>query len=239
MNAHKRCVALDLAEPAGRAVFERLCAAADIVLADATWSEQAAIAGIGRAGARTRVVVIIDDGAVPGGCGSSETLAQAAMAITPYIGEPGGPTGTARRRCCLGFGRDNAPSRRLSPACLRTNGAPVCARLDRPRRRDAQDDSLGGALRPGPLGRLSCAGDHTRARPRLSRARRLRITLDFLPDQRAAWRAMCEELGLDEFADEVGDNWFSTIGMEDRIDWARPHYERALARFNRAEAVMR
>jgi len=42
-------------------------AAADIVLADATWSEQSAIAGIGRAGARTRVVVIIDDGAVPGG----------------------------------------------------------------------------------------------------------------------------------------------------------------------------
>src|SRR3984893_3547034 len=91
MNAYKRCAVVDLAEPAGRAVFERLCAAADIVLADATWSEQSAIAGIGRAGARTRVVVIIDDGAVPGGCGSSETLAQAALAITPYIGAQGGP----------------------------------------------------------------------------------------------------------------------------------------------------
>jgi crotonobetainyl-CoA:carnitine CoA-transferase CaiB-like acyl-CoA transferase len=63
------------------------------------------------------------------------------------------------------------------------------------------------------------------------------VTLDFLPTQRVAWRALCTELGLDTFAETVGEDWFSTIGMEDQIDWARPHYERALARFTRAGAV--
>ena len=38
--------------------------------------------------------------------------------------------------------------------------------------------------------------------------------------------------------DSVGDkDWFSTIGMEDRVDWARPHYERAFAGYGRDEAV--
>jgi hypothetical protein len=63
------------------------------------------------------------------------------------------------------------------------------------------------------------------------------VTLDFcVRPARGMARAM-RRLGLDAFADPVGDGWFSTIGMEDRIDWARPHYERALAGFTRAEAV--
>ena len=48
---------------------------------------------------------------------------------------------------------------------------------------------------------------------------------------------MCEELGLGDFAREVEDNWFSTIGMEDSIDWARPHYEKAFAPLTRDEAI--
>src|SRR5258705_13277701 len=43
MNSHKRCAAVDLDEPPGRAVLERRCAAADILLTDATGSEQSAI----------------------------------------------------------------------------------------------------------------------------------------------------------------------------------------------------
>ena len=40
---------------------------------------------------RVGSVVIVEDGPVPGGSGSSETLAQAAMAITGYIGDPKRP----------------------------------------------------------------------------------------------------------------------------------------------------
>src|SRR5262249_9894402 len=81
------------------------------------------------------------------------------------------------------------------------------------------------------------AGYHVRAISRQPdcgyRTRDGWITLDFLPDQREAWRAMCEELGLGDFAREVEDNWFSTIGMEDSIDWARPHYEKVFAPLTR------
>jgi crotonobetainyl-CoA:carnitine CoA-transferase CaiB-like acyl-CoA transferase len=35
----------------------------------------------------------------------------------------------------------------------------------------------------------------------------------------------------------VGNDWFSTIGMEDGIDWARPHYEGGLADYDRDEAI--
>ena len=65
----------------------------------------------------------------------------------------------------------------------------------------------------------------------------LRHPLDYLPDQHYAWRGLCRELGLESFADQVGENWFSTIGMEDRVDWARPHYERAFAGYTRKEAI--
>ena len=85
------------------------------------------------------------------------------------------------------------------------------------------------------------AGYHVRAISRQPdcgyRTRDGWITLDFLPDQREAWRAMCEELGLGDFAGEVEDNWFSTIGMEDSIDWARPRYEKAFALLTRDEAI--
>ena len=53
---------------------------------------------------------------------------------------------------------------------------------------------------PGPLGRLSRTGHHTRARPRLSYARRLRITSISCPTS-ARHGALCaQELGLGDFA---------------------------------------
>src|SRR5262245_65715836 len=90
LNEGKRCAALDLSNTKGRGDFERLCASADIALADRSWSAEAALAGGRGKNARTRSVVEIDDGPVPGGSGSSETLAQASMAVTGYVGEPGG-----------------------------------------------------------------------------------------------------------------------------------------------------
>src|SRR5215475_3422004 len=88
LNEGKRCVAFDLSNTKERGDFARLCASADIALADRSWSSEAALAG-GK-NARTRSVVEIDDDPVPGGSGSSETLAQASMAVTGYVGEPGG-----------------------------------------------------------------------------------------------------------------------------------------------------
>ena len=238
MNAGKRCAALDLTDRAGRGVLERLCAAADIVLADATWSEQAAIAGMRRVGARTRVVVIIDDVAVPGGCGSSETLAQAALAITPYIGEQGGPPERLGADVASASAAATAVQAALAGLLDEDGARPILVRVAIDRAAAALK-TIHWAARCDPD---RWAGYHVRAIARApDRGYRVRdgfLTLDFLPDQRTAWRALCAELGLNEFADAVGDDWFSTIGMEDGIDWARPHYERALAGFTRAEAVM-
>src|SRR5262249_29472634 len=89
LNEGKRCVALDLSNTKERNDFARLCASADIALADRSWSAEAALAGGRGKNARTRSVVEIDDDPVPGGSGSSETLAQASMAVTGYVCGPG------------------------------------------------------------------------------------------------------------------------------------------------------
>src|SRR6266508_15462 len=196
INGQKLCAALDIDNPAERRAFEKLCAGADIVIADASWSEQPALAGSRHDDARTRSVVIVDDGPVPGGSGSSETLAQAAMAVTGYIGEPGGRP--------LRLGADLASVSAAATAVWAARSDP--------------DRWLGYHL--------------TAIARQPDRGYRVRdgwVTLDFLPAQGAAWRALCAELGLAKFVDEVGEEWFSTIGMEDRVDWARPHYERAFA----------
>jgi crotonobetainyl-CoA:carnitine CoA-transferase CaiB-like acyl-CoA transferase len=236
INACKRCAALDLAESAGRLSFEALCATADIVLADATWSEHAALTGIRRAGARTRVAVIIDDTSVPGGSSSSETLAQASLAITPYIGEQG----AAPERLGADLASASAAASAVQAALaglLDDDAGPLVARISIDRAA-AELKAIHWAARSDPD---RWAGYHVRAISRApDRGYRVRdgfITLDFLPHQREEWRALCNDLGLDDFADAVGDDWFSTVGMEDRIDWARPHYERALARLNREQAI--
>ena len=57
LNEGKRCVALDLSNTKERGDFARLCASADIALADRSWSEEAALAGSRGKNARTRSVV--------------------------------------------------------------------------------------------------------------------------------------------------------------------------------------
>jgi crotonobetainyl-CoA:carnitine CoA-transferase CaiB-like acyl-CoA transferase len=237
MNAPKRSVALDLATDAERAACERLCAAADIVLADATWSEESALAGSKRAAARTRVAVIVDDRAVPSGYGTSETLAQAALAITPYIGEQAGPPERLGADVASASAAATAVQAALAGLLAQDGTAPLVARIAIDRAAAALK-TIHWAARSDPD---RWAGYHVRAIARMpDRGYRVRdgfVTLDFLPDQRPAWRALCAEIGLDAFAESVDADWFSTIGMEDRIDWARPHYERALAGFTREEAV--
>jgi crotonobetainyl-CoA:carnitine CoA-transferase CaiB-like acyl-CoA transferase len=237
INGLKLCVALDIESPAERTAFEKLCAGAEIVIADASWSEQPAVTGSRQGDARTRSVVIVDDGPVPGGSGSSETLAQAAMAVTRYVGEPGGRP--------LRFGADIASSSAAATAVqaavaglLRDNPlGPLLSRISVDRAM-ASLKTIHWAARSDPDRWL---GYHLTAIARQpDRGYRVRdgwITLDFLPDQRHAWRDLCRDLGLETFADQVGENWFSTIGMEDRVDWARPHYERAFAHYTREEAI--
>jgi CoA:oxalate CoA-transferase len=237
INGQKMYAALDIDSPAERTAFEKLCAGADIVIADASWSEQPAVTGSRQGDARTRSVVIVDDGPVPGGFGSSETLAQAAMAVTRYVGQPGGRP--------LRFGADLASSSAGATAVqaalaglIRDNhGEPLLSRISVDRAM-ATLKTIHWAARSDPDRWL---GYHLTAIARQpDRGYRVRdgwITLDFLPDQRDAWRALCIELGLEGFADQVGENWFSTIGIEDRVDWARPHYERAFAGYTREEAI--
>jgi crotonobetainyl-CoA:carnitine CoA-transferase CaiB-like acyl-CoA transferase len=237
MNASKRFVALDLAAGAERAALERLCARADIVLADATWSAELALAGSKRPDARTRVAVIVDDSAVPGGNGTGETLTQAALAITPYIGEQGGPPERLGADVASASAAATAVQAALVGLLAQHCAAPLVARIAIDRAAAALK-TIHWAARSDPD---RWAGYHVRAIARApDRGYRVRdgfVTLDFLPDQRSAWRALCGEIGLDEFAESVGEDWFSTIGMEDRIDWARSHYERALAGFTRDEAI--
>jgi crotonobetainyl-CoA:carnitine CoA-transferase CaiB-like acyl-CoA transferase len=237
INGLKLCAALDVDSPQDRPAFEKLCAAADVVIADASWSEQPALAGSRQDGAHTRSVVIVDDGPVPGGFGSSETLAQAAMAVTGYLGEPGGRP--------LRLGADLASTSAAATAVqaalaglLRDGDEGLLVSRISIDRAIATLKTIHWAARSDPD---RWAGYHLTAIARQpDRGYRVRdgwITLDFLPTQGAEWRALCTELGLANFVDEVGEDWFSTIGMEDRVDWARPHYERAFAAYTRQEAI--
>jgi crotonobetainyl-CoA:carnitine CoA-transferase CaiB-like acyl-CoA transferase len=236
INGQKLCAALDLDSPGERTAFETLCGSADVVIADTSWSERPAVAGSRRDGARTRSIVIVDDTAVPGGSGSSETLAQAAMAITGYLGKPG----DRPRRLGADLASASAAVCAVQAALaglLRNESEPLLARISIDRAA-ANLKTIHWAARSDPD---RWAGYHVTAIKRQpDRGYRVRdgwVTLDFMPAQSAAWRALCAEIGLGEFIEEVGDDWFSTIGMEDRVDWARPHYERALAGYTRDEAV--
>jgi crotonobetainyl-CoA:carnitine CoA-transferase CaiB-like acyl-CoA transferase len=237
MNAHKLFAALDLTNRAERTALERLCADADVVLADASWSEQPALEGSRRQDARTRSVVIVDDGSVPGGFGSSETLAQAAMAVTPYIGERGGRPTRLGADVASASAAATAVQAALAGLLRDESSKALIARVSVDRAMAALK-TIHWAARSDPD---RWAGYHVRAISRQpDRGYRVRdgwISLDFLPHQGAAWRALCEDVGLKQFINEVGDDWFSTIGMEDRVDWARPHYEQAFAALTRAEAV--
>ena len=236
LNAGKRFVALDISQAHERLAFADLCAGADIVLGDSSWSEIVALEGSRRADARTRSIVIVDEGVVPGGSGSSETLAQAAMAVTPYIGARGcRPT-----RIGADIASQSAAAAATQAALaglVRDATGPLVARV-------SVDRALAGlktihwAARSDPD---RWEGYHvtaiTRQPDRGYRVRDGWITIDFPPGEGAGWRAFCDEIGLGTFVREVGDGWFGTIGMEDDIDRARARYEQALANYTTEQAV--
>jgi len=237
INGQKLCSSFDLDNPAERALFASLYATCDAMIADASWIAQEALAASMRDGARVRSVVIIEDGPVPGGSGSSETLAQAAMAVTGYIGDPDRP----RQRLGADIASAAAAATVVQAALaglIKENGdGPLVSHVSIDRAL-ASLKTIHWAARSDPD---RWTGYHVRAvsRPpdRGYRVRDGRVTLDFLPDQHDSWRALCEEIGLADFAAEVNKDWYSTVGMEDRVDWARPHYERAFAKYGRDEAI--
>ena len=236
LNAGKRCIALDFSKENEFTACASICAGADIVLADSSWSETAALEGSRRADARTRSIVIVDEGSVPGGYGSSETLAQAAMALTPYIGVQGQrPT---RLGADVASESAAAAATQVALAGLLRNGeGPLVGRVSVDRALSTLK-TIHWAARSDPD---RWAGYHvtaiTRQPDRGYRVRDGWITLDFPPTEGAGWRSFCEEIGLGEFMKQVGEDWFSTMGMEDAIDKARSHYEQALAKYTVEQAV--
>ena len=132
MSARKRCAALNLNHPAGRAAFERLCAAADIVLADATWSEQARRAR--RHPARRRAHTSGGDRRrrrCAGGLRQQRNPCAGGTGDHPLYWRAWWPTGTTRRRCRLGLChhmRRASGARRL--ACGGRHASTCCPRRD-------------------------------------------------------------------------------------------------------------
>jgi crotonobetainyl-CoA:carnitine CoA-transferase CaiB-like acyl-CoA transferase len=237
LNGRKLCAAFDFQVAAERASFEALCAECDILIADASWSATQVLAASRHPGGRVGSIVVVDDGPVPGGSGSSETLAQAAMAITGYIGDPQRPRQRLGADIASAAAASTVVQAALAGLVREDNAGPLVSRVSIDRAL-ATLKTIHWAARSDPD---EWRGYHVRAvsRPpdRGYRTRDGKITLDFLPDQHESWRALCEEIGLSDLADEVGDDWYSTVGMEDRIDWARPRYERAFAKYGRDEAI--
>lgn len=237
INGQKLCSAFNLDNPAERSSFALLCANCDVLIADASWIAEKALAASGRRGTRVRSVVIVEDGPVPGASGSSETLAQAAMAITGYIGDPHRPRQRLGADIASAAATATVVQAALAGLIKEAGNDPLVSHVSIDRAL-ASLKTIHWAARSDPD---RWTGYHVRAvsRPpdRGYRVRDGQITLDFLPDQHDAWRALCDEIGLADFAVEVDRDWYSTIGMEDRVDWARPHYERAFAKYRRDEAI--
>ncbi len=237
INGQKLCAAFDFKDSAGRASFASLCVKCDAVIADASWSASEVLAASRRHAVRVRSVVIVDDGAVPGGSGSSETLAQAAMAITGYIGDPQRPSQRLGADIASAAAAATVVQAALAGLVQDSRADPLVSRVSIDRAL-ATLKTIHWAARSDPD---RWSGYHVRAvsRPpdRGYRTRDGRITLDFLPDQHDSWRALCNEVGLSDFAAQVANDWYSTVGMEDRVDWARPYYERAFANYSRDEAI--
>jgi crotonobetainyl-CoA:carnitine CoA-transferase CaiB-like acyl-CoA transferase len=234
INGQKLCAAFDFNIPGERASFASLCAECDVLIADASWSATEVLAAGRRAGAHVGSIVIIEDGSVPGGSGSSETLAQAAMAITGYIGDPQRPSQRLGADIASAAAASTVVQAALAGIIRDGSGGPLVSHVSVDRAL-ATLKTIHWAARSDPD---EWRGYHVRAVSRPpDRTRDGKITLDFLPDQHKSWRALCDEIGLSDLANEVGDDWYSTVGMEDRIDWARPRYERAFAKYSRDEAI--
>lgn len=233
LNAGKRLVS---AQPNGRdGRLARLLQRADAAVVD---EGPAAALVRGAAGnGRLRAAAVIGNDAVPGGYGTAETLAQAALALTGYVGSPGGLP--ARIGADLGDATAGVQAVQVILAGLlapSTTSATVASVSSARALATMKTIHLAGRSDPAAWdGYHVTAGD--RPPDRGYRAADGRMSFEFPPSAAAGWREFCVALGLDDLVAEVGGDWYATVGMGERSDWARPLYERGLATVTRAEAV--
>jgi crotonobetainyl-CoA:carnitine CoA-transferase CaiB-like acyl-CoA transferase len=234
LNSGKRCVSLDPATAPGAEELRRLCARADAVLADADLVPEVAEAA---GGDRLRAVVTIDAADVPGGHGTGETLAQAALALTSYVGEWDGEPVRVGADLASVTAAAHAAQAVLAGLLQPPGQGPLCARVSIARSL-ACEKTIHWAARSDPD---AWTGYHVAGRDRPPdtgwQARDGAMTLEFPPEQYEGWCAFCREAGLEELIEEFGEGWYGTVGMEDRADWARSRYEAALGRYQREEAA--
>jgi crotonobetainyl-CoA:carnitine CoA-transferase CaiB-like acyl-CoA transferase len=209
-----------------------LLMAADVAIVDDELA--GALARDAAGSGRLRSVVVIGADDVPGGYGATETTAQAAMAVTPYVGEAGQPTrlGTDLAAATAGLQAAQAALAGLVSAAPSTVASVSLARAL------ATHKTIHFAGRSDPA---AWDGYHVTAgeRPpdRGYRTADGRISFEFPPNMADAWRAFCRRFGLDDLVEELGVDWYPTVGMGERSDWVRPRYEAALQTITRQEAV--
>lgn len=184
-----------------------------------------------------RSVVVIEDGQLPGGFGSSETTAQAALAFTGYVGDPDGMP--ARIGADLGSAAAGIFAVQAVLAGVLANGEPTVTTVSVARAL-ATLKTIHFAGRSDPA---EWEGYHVTARDRPPdqghRAADGRLSFEFAPNLFEGWREYCRWLGVDDLVEEVGDDWYATVAMGDRSDWARSRYEAGLSNRSRDEAVER
>ena len=173
INGQKLYAAFDLKNSAERTSFAALCAGSDAIIADASWIAQEALAASSSGGARVRSVVIVEDGPVPGASGSSETLAQAAMAVAGYIGDPDRPRQRLGADIASAVGAATVVQAALAGLIKEDGDGPLVSHVSIDRAL-ASLKTIHWAARSDPdqLDRISCPRGFPTSRPRLSRSRR-------------------------------------------------------------------
>ncbi|MBJ7594296.1 MAG: CoA transferase [Candidatus Dormibacteraeota bacterium] len=233
LNAGKRSAVVDFTSDADCSAFGRLCDRAHIVLADGDLPA----AEIAWQAPRPRSVVVIDSAAVPGGTGTSETLAQAALALTPYVGEPAEPPSRIGADIASVTCAAHAVQAALAGLLRPLAGEPLRAHVSLARSLSCEK-TIHWAARYDPD---AWTGYHVTGRYRPPdtgwQAADGAMTLEFPPDAGDGWRAFCREVGLSDLVEELGDGWYATVGMEDLADQWRPRYEAELANYGREEAA--
>lgn len=229
LNTGKRIVA------GGDGALAEALGEADAAVVDEGPAADAAIATLNGGAGRLRTVVVVEQHAVPGASGTSETVAQAALAFVGYVGDADGPP--ARIGADLGDATAGVQAAQAVLAGLLKRDGHTVAKVSNARAL-ATMKTIHVAGRTDPA---EWEGYHITAGARPPdqgyQVADGRMSFEFPPNLHDGWTEFCRRLGLDDFVAEVGDDWYSTVGMGERSDWARLRYEAALTTKTRDEAV--
>ncbi|MGI6856288.1 CaiB/BaiF CoA transferase family protein [Mesorhizobium sp. 1B3] len=242
LNRGKRSIVLDLTDTEDTAVFDRLVAAADVLIAH---DDQGAPSGIdwrGIARLYPRLVVCeIDDIGSQGrfaGLPGSELTIQAMSGFTRYVGDRDGPP------CRVGFEISG------QAAAMHAYQGIVAALIEREASRKGQHlsvSTLGALLSMKTILLAAQSGDtddwsgfHLNG-PRWPAdtgwdASDGQVTFDFRHGQRDAWAKFCEAIDLGRLVDDPEyEDWRSTIYLGDRRFTHGGPYREVFSRMTCAE----